>query len=209
MCGRYTFYTDKELKEVDEIIQQISEDIQREKNQQEKREMKTGEIFPTNLVPILLPSDQHQPMDYQVQLQTWGFPNFAGKGVIINARSETAREKPLFRSSLAKRRCVIPSTGFFEWDRDKRKYLFRLPEEGMLYLAGLYNLFEGEERFVILTTAANESIADVHHRMPVVLNRQEIKPWLQDPQAIDDILMVPRPLLERTGTGPSQISFFS
>ena len=201
MCGRYTFYTDQELREVDEIIQKISDDINREK-------MKTGEIFPTNLAPILLPSEQEPSRDNQVRLLTWGFPNFAGKGVVINARSETAREKPMFRSSLAKRRCVIPSTGFFEWNREKRKFLFRLPEDGMLYMAGLYNSFEGEDRFVILTTEANDSISDVHDRMPVVLSRQEIRPWLSDPQAMEDIFVMPRPKLSRIDTEPVQLSLF-
>ena len=201
MCGRYTFYTDQELREVDEIIQKISDDIQREK-------MKTGEIFPTNLVPILLPSEHQPSRDNQARLLTWGFPNFAGKGVVINARSETAREKTMFRSSLARRRCVIPSTGFFEWNKDKRKYLFRLPEDGMLYMAGVYNSFEGEERFVILTTAANDSISDVHDRMPVVLSWQEIQPWLYDSQAVEEILVTPRPNLSRLDTEPMQLSLF-
>lgn len=194
MCGRYTFYTDRELREVDEIIQKISDDIQRDK-------MKTGEIFPTNLAPVLLAEEQ-------ARLLTWGFPNFSGKGVIINARSETAREKPLFRSSLAQRRCVIPSTGFFEWNKEKRKYLFQLPQEKMLYMAGLYNSFDGEERFVILTTAANNSISDVHDRMPVVLAQQEIQPWLFDPQAASDIFITPRPNLSRLDTEPMQLSLF-
>ena len=99
MCGRYTFFTDKELQEVDEIIDQISNEMLLEK-------MQAGEIFPTNVAPVLLPQDEL----IIPRLMIWGFPNFRNKGVIIKARSETAREKKLFGSSLVHRRCVIPST---------------------------------------------------------------------------------------------------
>ena len=89
----------------------------------------------------------------------WGYPRFQGKsGSIINARSETAGERPMFRRSLAERRCVIPTTGFFEWGPGegggKRKYRFNRPGTRALYLAGLWNEFAGEEKCVILTTAA-------------------------------------------------------
>ncbi len=81
MCGRYTFFTDRELQEIDEIIDQVSNDLQLEK-------MKAGEIFPTNVAPVLLPQNEI----VVPRLMTWGFPNFHNKGVIINARSETVRK---------------------------------------------------------------------------------------------------------------------
>ena len=113
--------------------------------------MKTGEIFPTDLTPVLLPyADVIVP-----RLMVWGFPSFRNKGVIINARSETVREKKLFASALEKRRCIIPSTGFYEWNAEKKKFLFNMPDSGMLYMAGIYDRFDGEDRFVILTTEAN------------------------------------------------------
>ena len=122
----------------------------------------SGEIFPTNQVPLLIgENDETSPV-----LSIWGFPKFSGKGVIINARSETVFEKRTFRDSVINRRCIIPSSGFYEWDNEKRKIMFRLEESDALYMAGLYNFYQDELRFVILTTAANESINDVHHRMP-------------------------------------------
>lgn len=182
MCGRYTFFTDKELQEVDDIIEQISNDIQLEN-------MKTGEIFPTNLAPVFLPEK-----DIVIpRLMIWGFPNFRNKGVIINARSETAREKKLFGSSLERRRCVIPSTGFYEWDSEKRKYLFNMPGSQMLYMAGIYNQFDGENRFVILTTEANSSMAEVHIRMPVIIPKDRIKDWIFDFNITDDLLLHEQP----------------
>ncbi len=186
MCGRYTFFTDKELQEIDEIIEQISNDIKLEK-------MKVGEIFPTNVVPVLL----YQNDIIIPRLMIWGFPNFRNKGVIINARSETAREKKLFSSSMERRRCVIPSTGFYEWDATKKKYLFNSPESQMLYMAGLYNQFDGEERFVILTTEANNSMASVHNRMPVILSKNNIYDWLNSPDMTDNLIFGAHPGLIR------------
>ncbi|WP_278309113.1 SOS response-associated peptidase family protein [Marasmitruncus massiliensis] len=62
----------------------------------------------------------------------------------------------------------------------KKEILFRLPEVPEIYLAGLYNDFAGEQRFTILTTAANTSIADVHNRMPLVLPNEDVSSWLQN-----------------------------
>lgn len=190
MCGRYTFFTDKELQEVDEIIEQISNDIRLE-------QMKAGEIFPTNLAPVLLP----QAEIVVPKLMKWGFPDFRGKGVIINARSETAREKRMFAASLQQRRCIIPSTGFYEWDAAKNKFLFNVQDTGMLYMAGLYHAFEGEERFVILTADANASMAEVHKRMPVVIPKDQIGSWLSDALRADEILSGPHPALIRKLAG--------
>ncbi|MDD3169409.1 MAG: SOS response-associated peptidase [Eubacteriales bacterium] len=184
MCGRYTFFTDKELQEVDEIIDQISNEIQLEN-------IKTGEIFPTNLAPVFVPQD-----DFVIpRLMVWGFPNFRNKGVIINARSETAREKKLFGSSLEKRKCVIPSTGFYEWNAEKKKFLFNMPDSGMLYMAGIYNQFDGKDRFVILTTGANASVSEVHDRMPVIVPKDRIRNWIFDNDSTDAFLYGQQPYL--------------
>ena len=124
--------------------------------------LKTGEIFPTNLAPIIISEGgvmAARPM-------FWGFPKWKGSGVIINARAETAADKPMFRSSLAARRCIVPSTGFYEWShsgdkKQKDKYLINLPDTPMLYMAGIYNYYhesDGQQlpRFVILTTAGQQ-----------------------------------------------------
>jgi len=186
MCGRYAFFTDRELQEIDEIIEKISDDIQRDK-------MKTGEIFPTNVAPVFVPQNEI----VTPKLMTWGFPNFRNKGVIINARAETVKEKKLFGSSLRERRCIIPSTGFYEWDAEKKKFIFNMPDSQMLYMAGIYNQFEGENRFVILTTDANPSIADVHNRMPVVIPKNRIEDWIMDPELVDNIMFGEHPSLRK------------
>jgi len=108
-------------------------------------------------------------------------------------------EKPMFRKSIYTKRCVIPSTGFYEWshDKEKRKYLFNLPEAQALYMAGLYNEFDGERRFVILTTDANASMQEIHNRMPIVLSRESANQWILDSQKTIGILNENHPLLNR------------
>ena len=170
-------FADPDLKEIREIIEEV---------QRKNETFKTGEIFPTDRAPILIQKQNR----VTPELVAWGFPHRYNKGVIINARVETVQERPMSRSCLPARRCVIPSTGFFEWSHDanKVKYRFNLPGTGVLYMAGLYDEFGGERRFVILTTAANFSMRDVHDRMPVVLDENAKVRWLEDTQGAMELL---------------------
>jgi putative SOS response-associated peptidase YedK len=147
--------------------------------------MKSGEIFPTDVVPIL----SMEGPTLQTNLFSWGFPRWQGGGVIINARRETVMEKKSFRQAFFERRCIIPSTGFFEWkkgteQKKKDKYLLRLPDTPMLYMAGIYTVYRQEDMnlpgFVILTTSASPSMQAIHDRMPVILRPGEQTDWLRD-----------------------------
>lgn len=195
MCGRY--YIEPDNYEMQEIIKGAVKDLGEDKI------IKTGEIFPTNKVPILL-FEGSKPI---VTIMDWGFSNFNNKGVIINARAETALEKRTFHNALINRRCVIPSTGFYEWShtedkKTKDKYLFNIPESSILYMAGLYSEYEKDgikvKKFVILTTAANESMKDIHDRMPIVLPKENIGRWVNDTNLALDVLQVTPCNLNRT-----------
>jgi putative SOS response-associated peptidase YedK len=176
MCGRYNF-TVEQSDEVIEILEKLNAKYQ-------GREVRTGEVFPTNVAPILIEEKEEvSPVP-----SIWGFPKYNEKGVIINARAESAFEKKTFRDSLLNRRCIIPSTGFYEWDGEKRKYLFRLEGTNALYMAGIYTFYRDEMRFVILTTDANESMKDVHSRMPLIIPKNEINTWLFDQSVTNDML---------------------
>lgn len=118
----------------------------------------------------------------------WGFSNPAKKGLIINARAETAREKRTFADSIAKRRCVIPASGFYEWDPYKARYRFTSPDGGLILLAGFYRREQGVPRFTVLTTEANDSMIKIHDRMPVMISRDEIRPWICDDAKLPDFL---------------------
>ncbi len=185
MCGRYNF-TVEQSEEIYEILEKLNAKLH-------GKQVKTGEVFPTEQVPILVAEKE----EVTPQISSWGFPKFDQKGVIINARSETAFEKRTFRESLLNRRCVIPSTGFYEWDARKQKFLFRLEGTGALYMAGLYTVVREEIRFVILTTQANESMQEVHTRMPLVLKKAEVEDWILDQRVTNEILHQIPPMLVR------------
>lgn len=180
MCGRYNF-TVEQSEEIQEILEKVNAKFQ-------GKEVKTGEIFPTNPVPILIEEGRGASLEVTPVISIWGFPKFNQKGVIINARAETAFEKRTFRDSLVNRRCIIPSTGFYEWDSSKQKFLFRQEGTNALYMAGLYSYYKDEMRFVILTTDANDSMKEVHNRMPLVIPKNEIETWIFDYKATNDIL---------------------
>ena len=140
---------------------------------------RTKEIFPTNTVPLLTGSGLVQSF--------WGFPKWSGKGVIINARAETVHQKKMFSAAFNNGRCVVPSSGFYEW-QGKDKFLFKVHERPALFMAGLCKIYDGGISFVILTTMANSSVKDIHSRMPLVLPEQDITKWLEDEQAAVDMI---------------------
>lgn len=148
--------------------------------------IKTGEIFPTNIVPVITGfSDGQKTAD----LFKWGFPNYRqNSGVIINARCETLSEKPTFRKLLKNNRCLIPASGFYEWkavEKHKEKYLIRSAASKLMYFAGLYNNFTDKNgipftSFVIITTEANSQMSQIHTRMPVILSSIQASSWMNE-----------------------------
>jgi putative SOS response-associated peptidase YedK len=131
----------------------------------------------------------------------WGLiPSWAKDAKIgytlINARAETAASKPSFRSAFKQRRCLIPASGFFEWQKQgagRKKPFFIRPRDGGLFsFAGLWERWhdpEGEEleTCTILTTTANELMRLIHERMPVILDPCSEGQWL-DPRTSPDAL---------------------
>ena len=193
MCGRYQFTVEQ-----CEEIRRIADAIQRKYGD---GAWSPGEIRPCSHAPVLMKDgDREAPM-----LMKWGY-QLPGT-LVINARSETALEKPLFRESVRSRRCLIPSTGFYEWDSQKRKYLFTLPGEGALYMAGLYDRRGNKDCYCILTTAPNESMRPVHDRMPLILTGEQRHRWLVDDTAAGEILAVQPPELVRA-SAEAQISLW-
>ena len=126
----------------------------------------------------------------------WGFTRYDGKGSIINARSETVTEKPMFQKAMRERKCLIPASWYFEWKAigagKKQKHAISLPGQNAIYMAGIYR----EEKdidlpvFVILTREASASVSSVHNRMPVILPKAIHPLWFQssDPQNLLTVL---------------------
>ena len=125
----------------------------------------------------------------------WGVTQ-KDKKLVINARAESALEKPMFSDSVERRRLVIPAAGFYEWDKDKNKVTFYSKDKSPIYLAGFYQLSDNKDSFVILTTAANESMIKVHDRMPLMIEKNAVKDWIFDTDAAKEMLHMKMPLLE-------------
>jgi putative SOS response-associated peptidase YedK len=126
----------------------------------------------------------------EVTFLKWGLvPRWAKDPAIgnklINARSETVTEKPSFREAFARRRCLVPLDGFYEWARRgdrKRPFYFHMRDGEPFAIAGLWERWEGEggplETCTLLTTEANELLAPYHDRMPVILGPEDYEVWI-------------------------------
>lgn len=163
-------------------------------------------LAPTETVTAVLQRDDGR----FVERIKWGLiPSWAKKATegarMINARAETVASSPAFRSSFARRRCIVPADGFYEWDRaggTKQPYLLRPPEDGVLAMAGLWSVWKDPSTGLwvpsaaVITTAANDAVAQIHDRMPVLLPRDAWARWL-DPGVPDPSellgLLVPAP----------------
>jgi putative SOS response-associated peptidase YedK len=176
MCGRYLIETDDDYDEIMSVVDEVSGKFR-------DSDVAKGEIFPANNVPVVYSHNGRKVLS----AAKWGFPGFRNKGIIINARAETIAEKPMFKNPLVSRRCLVPANGYFEWlkntDREKTKYLIRVREKHLFYMAGLYNMFTNQSGLVyaaitIITTAANPDTAFIHDRMPAILQDESTNAWL-------------------------------
>lgn len=130
------------------------------------------------------------------QLMRWGLPGFSGRKPIVNARRETIAIKPLFSAALESRRCLVPATGFYEWDSSRMRHVFTAVDGSPLYFAGVFSRYDGVPRCCILTTAADEDVAPIHDRMPLIIPAEQRNLWLRDPQAYRGLLTVEQPCLQ-------------
>ncbi|MBE6698469.1 MAG: SOS response-associated peptidase [Ruminococcaceae bacterium] len=177
MCGRYTVFDDSDIPELQILLKHA---------RATGLPFATGEVFPSDPAMVVLEQDR-APL---VSVMRWGYTGSSSR-LLINARAETAAQKPTFCADLSMRRCVIPTTGFFEWshDADKQKYLFTLDASPLLYLGGIWRPSPEGGQFAILTTAANDSMRPYHHRMPVLLSPSDVRPWLADAQFAQNLLL--------------------
>ena len=198
MCGRY-YVDDDTAKEIEKVIRQVDAMI---RDTSGLNMFRSGDIRPADLAPVIAAHDRQ----LCIENIRWGIPAYDGK-LVINAKSETVREKKLFADSVEHRRIAIPAAGFYEWNAKKEKYTFRKKARPLIWFAGFYNLERNEDRFVIITTAANASMQPVHDRMPLILENNEIVPWILEEQATDKILNKVPELLD-CSTEYEQLSLF-
>ena len=217
MCGRFFWDNDAEEAFEDDFPELIRIDKEKEKS------LRAGDYMPSmDALAVVGEQKNGEPgrgiaeapgiaktpgiaeahrADWPVSAEflKWGFPGFDKGRLLINARAEGVRTRPTFADSFANRRCVLPAAGFYEWDSSKEKVVFRLLDRPLLYLAGIYRPYGAEKRFVVLTREANDSMKPVHDRMPLILTKEEVRPWVGDTEAAEAILAkeLPRLAAER------------
>ena len=179
MCGRFTqLFTWRELHD----LYNLSNDPAPELNP-------SWNIAPTQTAGVLFQEEQglvHQPMRWGLVPMWAKDPSIGSRA--INARIETAAEKPFFRGAWKSRRCIVPASGFYEWREAgaragakpaRMPYYITRADGGPLAFAGLWERWkDGMLSFAILTTEAGPALQGLHSRMPVMLEAGAIAPWL-------------------------------
>ncbi len=158
----------------------------------------------------LIARSHPETQDTTLDLIRWGLlPSWAKDRKIawklINAQAETLDKKPSFKKAFEKRRCLVPVDGFFEWKKiGKRKqpYMIAMVDRAPFTLAGLWENWKDPESgewvrtFTIITTDANELVATIHDRMPVVIGPEDRERWLKGPNPKE--LLKPYPAKQMT-----------
>lgn len=153
-------------------------------------------ISPGKVLPIITIYEGKNGVDKgqnQLHLARWGLrPKWlksdsdSKSKLIANARSETIAEKGTFKESFQKRRCLVPASGFYEWEKQGKEripHLIRMKEEKVFAFAGIYDYSQDEKgrpltEYTILTTSPNTEVKKIHERMPVILKEEDEKLWL-------------------------------
>ena len=164
----------------------------------------SGDLYPSDIAPVFAPNKYGNMAVFPM---AWGFTHKAAPKPLVNCRVETADSKPLWRDSWYRRRCVIPASWYYEWGypvygedsrsmvehRNTKKVKFAIQTEGSerTYIAGLYRYEEHcgmqVSMFSILTREAAGSVRDIHDRMPLILDKDNVLDWIRpngDPSAI-------------------------
>jgi putative SOS response-associated peptidase YedK len=175
MCGRYAL-TLKDKEALEQLRDLIGDDFEMSPRYN---------IAPQQTAPVIRRLDDKMKLE---ELR-WGFRPAWLKDknkAQINARAETVFESKMFKHSALNRRCLIPATGWYEWQArvgGKQPHYFHKRDGGLLLLAGIWTTWHGEDgkeesNYAIITTEANLLAAPIHNRMPVILNEAGREAWL-------------------------------
>ena len=188
MCCRY--WTD-ESPELRPIVEEMNRSPLMRKWQDKAKVKSYGEIFPTDVVPVIAPNRSGLRTVYPMK---WGY---SGKSLLMNARSETAAEKPTFRDDWARHRCIVPASWYFEWEhypgrKEKKhtgdKYMIHPKDSAVTWLCGLYRIENGLPVFVILTREPGETLRFLHDRMPLIMPDELVTEWIRPDRKPEELL---------------------
>lgn len=162
-------------------------------------------ISPTEKLPIITFQDKKE-----MKIAKWGLIPFWAKGDKIaarlaNARSETIDVKPSFKKAFRTQRCLVPASGFYEWEKvdgPNLPYLVTVKNEPIFSFAGIYDYWINEKKeqimtYSVLTTEPNSEIKKIHDRMPVVLPREDEDKWLEPDFPTDELKKLLRPISDK------------
>ena len=194
MCCRY--WTD-ESPELRPIVEEMNRSPLMRKWQDKAKVKSYGEIFPTDVVPVIAPNRSGLRTVYPMK---WGY---SGKSLLMNARSETAAEKLTFREDWVRHRCIVPASWYFEWEHypgsDGKKhtgdkYMIHPKDSAVTWLCGLYRIENGLPVFVILTREPGEALRFLHDRMPLIMPDELVTEWIRPDRKPEELL--PRALTD-------------
>ena len=181
MCGRFYIAEEDTAEDLLRIIDALNS------RYNGNSPVKTqGEIRPADIIPVVANSPS---MSTGVYAMKWGYTMPDGKPM-FNARSETAATKPLFSDGMRQRRCIIPATLYFEWQKvgtQKIKHAIATTGSDMIYMAGIYRIEGNRAACSILTRPPADCISHIHNRMPVILPEAATSDWLNlryDPKEV-------------------------
>lgn len=194
MCGRY-YIDDETAREIEKIVRNLDQRLHGSCRK---------DIYPAQNALVLV-GDNHN--EICAEQMVWGFPGYDNKRILINARSESALDKRTFKESVLHRRCIVPAKGFYEWNKSKEKFKFERTDSDVLFMAGCFDIYEGQKQFVIFTTKANSSVSKVHERMPLIVEKDEIDKWLFNDEVMRTLLYKTPPIL-RYETEYEQMNLF-
>jgi putative SOS response-associated peptidase YedK len=191
MCGRYSLVPNENIATRFDIADQQLPLLPR------------YNVAPSQAMPVVVRNSPNRLVEMQ-----WGLiPSWSKEPRVkfstINARAETVTTSPVYRGPFQYRRCLVPASGFYEWqktDQGKQPYCIRVKDDDLFAFAGLYDVWcdaEGQElySYTIITTTPNDLVAPIHNRMPVILRRDDEDAWLDkatDPAQLLSLL-VPYP----------------
>ena len=190
MCCRYYMELSPELRP---IVEEMNRSPLARKFLERTAVLSSGEIRPTNVAPVIASNRSGERAVFPMK---WGF-TVPGRPLLINARVETAAEKPMFREAWQAHRCIVPASWYFEWEHLVRndgkketgdKYLIQPKDSAAAWMCGLYRIEEGLPAFVILTREADESVRFIHDRMPLMLPEEKVGEWIR-PDVNADMLL--------------------
>jgi putative SOS response-associated peptidase YedK len=174
MCGKYHITTEDENISFREAIRQLM-------LEHPEIPIKTGDILPSQIAPVYT-AEGLVPLRF-------GYKASFMKNLLINARSETAAESPLFAPRLKAARCLVPARAFYEWSQQKKPFLFGNRQGGLLHMAALWFPGESIREFVIITRDSTSIAAEVHPRMPLLFSTPELQEaWLRQDGLAESLL---------------------